>query len=313
MRTGAADPLWLLGDHLGSTSVVANYDGTLYAGQGYKAWGEWRYSRGVSPLPTTFRYTGERESESFGLYFYGARWYDGYLNRWVQPDSVIPDYYNPQDWDRYSYARNNPIKYTDPSGHSVDCGLGDPYCKAGKLDVTKRANDLLNGLIDQGDNRTWKGLTDTEQSILNEGGILKGVFDDARNGANAKDMAYVWYDPINLVLIIFTGVRIAIIAGPVVSAFIAGVSGGTAGSTPWPSPWNGPQIINGITYSYHALVRMMPKGFGGRGIPPSVIENALQYGDYFEGKISDTVVIMTDDVAVVWNYLTNTVVTAWQR
>ena len=56
MRTGAADPLWLLGDHLGSTSVVANYDGTLYARQGYKAWGEQRFITGASSLPTTFRY-----------------------------------------------------------------------------------------------------------------------------------------------------------------------------------------------------------------------------------------------------------------
>ena len=183
--------------------------------QGYKAWGEKRFPDPLdgSPLPTTFRYTGQRESETFGLYFYGARWYDPELLRWNQPDSIIPNQSDPQDWDRYAYVRNNPIKYMDPYGHSVDCGLGDPYCKAGKLDVTKRANDLLNGFMDKGDNRTWYGLTYTEQSILNEGGILKGVFDDARNGANAKDMSYVWYDPINLVLIVFT-------AGGMARAFV---------------------------------------------------------------------------------------------
>jgi hypothetical protein len=60
MRTGEANPLWLLGDHLGSTSAVANYDGTLYSGQGYYAWGQKCYSIGVSPLPTTFRYTRQR-------------------------------------------------------------------------------------------------------------------------------------------------------------------------------------------------------------------------------------------------------------
>ena len=58
MRTGEANPLWLMGDHLGSTSVAANYDGTLYTRQGYKAWGEKRFPAGISPLPTTFRYTG---------------------------------------------------------------------------------------------------------------------------------------------------------------------------------------------------------------------------------------------------------------
>jgi hypothetical protein len=51
------------------------------------------------------------------LYFYGARWYDSYLNRWIQPDSIIPDPYNPQDWDRFAYARNNPVRFNDPTGH----------------------------------------------------------------------------------------------------------------------------------------------------------------------------------------------------
>ncbi|NLG96702.1 MAG: hypothetical protein GX491_05015 [Chloroflexi bacterium] len=39
----------------------------------------------------------------------------------ISPDSLIPDPYNPLDWNRYSYARNNPVKYTDPSGHAVSC------------------------------------------------------------------------------------------------------------------------------------------------------------------------------------------------
>jgi hypothetical protein len=52
MRSGTADPLWLVGDHLGSTSVAANYDGTLYTRQGYKAWGEQRFIQGISPLPS---------------------------------------------------------------------------------------------------------------------------------------------------------------------------------------------------------------------------------------------------------------------
>ena len=123
MRTGEADPLWLLGDHLGSTSVAANYDGSLYTRQGYKAWGEKRFIQGISPLPTTFRYTGQRESETFGLYFYGARWYDSYLNRWAQPDSIVPlASQGTQAWDRYAFVNNNPVRYNDPSGHVISCG-----------------------------------------------------------------------------------------------------------------------------------------------------------------------------------------------
>jgi len=37
--------------------------------------------------------------------------------QWTSPDTVIPDLYQPNDWNRYLYARNNPLKYTDPDGH----------------------------------------------------------------------------------------------------------------------------------------------------------------------------------------------------
>jgi hypothetical protein len=52
-----------------------------------------------------------------GLYDYGPRFYDPYLNRFLSPDTVIPDPYSPSDWDRYAYVRNNSIKYNDPTGH----------------------------------------------------------------------------------------------------------------------------------------------------------------------------------------------------
>ncbi|MFN8382522.1 MAG: hypothetical protein U0V02_11300 [Anaerolineales bacterium] len=37
----------------------------------------------------------------------------------TQPDTIVPDPYNSQDYDRYAYARNNPMRYTDPSGHAT--------------------------------------------------------------------------------------------------------------------------------------------------------------------------------------------------
>jgi RHS repeat-associated protein len=71
-------------------------------------------------MRTTFRFTGQRsEEDGIGLYYYGARWYDSYLNRWTSPDPIIPDAYNPLAYDRYSYVYNNPVRYTDPSGHCI--------------------------------------------------------------------------------------------------------------------------------------------------------------------------------------------------
>jgi hypothetical protein len=31
---------------------------------------------------------------------------------------VVPDPHNPQDWDRFSYVRNNPVTYLDPGGNT---------------------------------------------------------------------------------------------------------------------------------------------------------------------------------------------------
>jgi len=56
-----------------------------------------------------------------GLYFYNARYYDSYLNRFLSPDSIIPDSQNVLDWDRYQYVRSNPVNFNDPSGYMVAC------------------------------------------------------------------------------------------------------------------------------------------------------------------------------------------------
>lgn len=40
-----------------------------------------------------------------------------YINRFLQPDTIIPELSNPQSWNRFSYVQNNPIGYADPSGH----------------------------------------------------------------------------------------------------------------------------------------------------------------------------------------------------
>jgi len=67
---------------------------------------------------TDYLFAGERYEEQLGLYWAGSRWLDPYLNRWIQPDVIIPDPSDPVAYDRYAYSRNNPVRYTDPSGHS---------------------------------------------------------------------------------------------------------------------------------------------------------------------------------------------------
>ncbi|MGB9873270.1 MAG: RHS repeat-associated core domain-containing protein, partial [Anaerolineae bacterium] len=67
--------------------------------------------------PTDRRYTGQRWDSALGLYDYQARFYHPVLGRFLQPDPLVPEPGNPQALNRYAYVRNNPLKYTDPSGH----------------------------------------------------------------------------------------------------------------------------------------------------------------------------------------------------
>lgn len=55
--------------------------------------------------------------EDTGLYFYGSRYYDPQLARFTQADSVVPSANTSQALNRYSYVKNNPLKFTDPTGH----------------------------------------------------------------------------------------------------------------------------------------------------------------------------------------------------
>ncbi len=106
---------YLLGDHLGSTSLTTNATGQIVSEVRYKAWGETRFASGT--MPTKYTYTGQYSDSYINLLWYGSRHYDPELGRFIQPDSIVPGPNNPQAWDRYAYTFNNPVRYVDPDGH----------------------------------------------------------------------------------------------------------------------------------------------------------------------------------------------------
>jgi len=126
------DLFFIIGDHLGSTSLVTDSNGAVISEVKYKAWGEVRYASGTTL--TNYTYTGQYSYVSdFGLMFYNARWYDPSLGRFAQADTIVPS--GVQGLDRYAYGLNNPSRYTDPSGHiPVDC-YGTTYCGASNSDL----------------------------------------------------------------------------------------------------------------------------------------------------------------------------------
>lgn len=74
-----------------------------------------------------YGFTGKENDADTGLMYYGARYSSPEFRIFVQPDTMLPDPYNPQYLNRYAYCLNNPVKYNDPSGHIVET-LIDAYC-----------------------------------------------------------------------------------------------------------------------------------------------------------------------------------------
>ena len=118
---------YLLTDHLGSTVAVTNQSGTLTSQQRYLPFGAARTIPNSPILGTDFTYTGQRKLDDGmgGVMDYKARFYSPALGRFQQPDTIIPNAANPQSWNRFSYVRNNPILFNDPTGHMESCEDGD--------------------------------------------------------------------------------------------------------------------------------------------------------------------------------------------
>jgi RHS repeat-associated protein len=110
------DIKYLHQNHLGSTTLVTNSSGGIVEKTEYTPFGNIR-PPGENLTSTPYNYTGQEYDPETGLYYYHARYYDPLLGRFVSPDSVISNIHNPQALNPYSYCLNNPLKYTDPSGH----------------------------------------------------------------------------------------------------------------------------------------------------------------------------------------------------
>jgi len=116
MRVGSTVS-YLHSDYLGSASLATDANGAVVANSATRYYPYGGTRSGGSGLPTDRRFTGQRQEAALGLYDYGARYYDPLVGRFISADAVVPNPGNPQDLNRYTYGRNNPLTYIDDDGH----------------------------------------------------------------------------------------------------------------------------------------------------------------------------------------------------
>jgi len=131
---------------------------------------------------TDFTYTGQRDLPGTGLMDYNARFYSPYLNQFTQPDTIVPNLYNPQSLNRYAYALNNPIRYNDPSGHRECESDSKGHCMSVKklklwnfaFDTVKEFGEKSKGK----DKKKDKNSLEAMARIVDKAAQLYGTYDN---------------------------------------------------------------------------------------------------------------------------------------
>lgn len=111
-----------LTDHLGSNALELDERAALISHETYYPFGETAWCAGRSDMEAaykTLRYSG-KERDATGLYYYGARYYMPWLQRWLNPDPAgAMDGLN-----LYCMVGNSPIRYRDRTGLQGDEAQG---------------------------------------------------------------------------------------------------------------------------------------------------------------------------------------------
>jgi RHS repeat-associated protein len=105
-------------DQINSTRVVTDDEGNVVYSAVHDPYGGVQQTW-VNTFNPGWKFSGKEQDAESGLYYFGARYYDSTLYRFLSPDPVIPAdraLYNPQRWNLYGYCLNDPINNIEISG-----------------------------------------------------------------------------------------------------------------------------------------------------------------------------------------------------
>lgn len=205
----------VLRDNLGSITHVVDTTGVVLQELAYTAWGQLRDPQTASifgpdnqpELLLGRGYTGHEHLPWFGLINMNARQYDPAVGRFLSPDPIIlaPD--DTQNFNRYSYCLNNPLRYVDPFGLWYLS-----FSKSGQLDmvyldevvVTDKGNFIkptlpllsekyINGELSMLPGFSYNGI-DTQRGWnngTNGGGSSNGSGEASDNSEQSNDIKLI--------------------------------------------------------------------------------------------------------------------------
>jgi RHS repeat-associated protein len=258
-------------DYLGSILTVTSATGSIVDERNYDAWGkncnptDWTYTNiPVASLTWLTRgYTGHEHLTQFGLINMNGRLYDPILGRMLSPDNYTQG--GSQGYNRYTYALNNPLKYTDPDGQNpLLIGAGVSILMNGFMNM-QAGQPFFKGAIEAGAmgliGAGWSmAIGAAAQSLAMAGvsAIKVGLFQAVAHGVTGGLMSHVqggkfWSGAASGAVSSVIG-SLTAGYGKAVQILAGGLSGGIASSIAGGNFWDGVKqglITTGLNHALH--------------------------------------------------------------
>ena len=139
-------------DHLGNITALSWTGGTFVPGSKarFDPFGAMTTTPTTNPSISNHGFTGHRHNNTgtndLGLIYMNARYYLPEVGRFISPDTIVPEPGNPQSFNRYAYTNNNPMGYTDSTGHWLESALDLAFIAYDIYDIQQNGLNRTNGL-----------------------------------------------------------------------------------------------------------------------------------------------------------------------
>ena len=181
-------------DHLGSPVAITDAGGAVVWRADYEPFG--KATTPTETVSNTHKFTGKGVDGGTGFYYFGARYYDPSIGRFLSKDPMprLQASMNPQRINLYAYVVNNPFRYIDPLGlWEIDLKTSEDFMfdvEVGVLikdwevypyvgDYSVNLNDLLLPDLEGAERIGFQVRDETEDKFLQQGFTLHNDIADA--------------------------------------------------------------------------------------------------------------------------------------